>query len=80
MQSRRYHPAGSPRVFFRNAISSGLPVIELASEAGTIDFAAGVVEHNGTTYSFPPLPPEVLAILEDVGLIPHVTKVLAADG
>jgi len=72
------------RIFFRNAINSGLPVIELAEgtdaiqtgEQVGIDFAAGVVEHNGKTYSFPPLPPEVVAILEDGGLIPHVKKVL----
>ncbi|MFC2106276.1 3-isopropylmalate dehydratase small subunit [Candidatus Bipolaricaulota bacterium] len=75
------------RIFFRNAINSGLPVIELAEgteaiKAGDevgIDFGAGVVEHEGKTYSFPPLPPEVLAILEDGGLIPHVKKVLAAS-
>ena len=73
------------RIFFRNAINSGLPVIELSEgtdaiqtgEQLGIDFSAGVVEHDGKTYSFPPLPPEVLAILEDGGLIPHVKKVLA---
>jgi len=73
------------RLFFRNAINSGLPAIELAEgtegiakgdEVG-VDFAAGTVEHNGKTYTFPPLPPEVLAILQDGGLIPHVKKVLA---
>ena len=72
------------RIFFRNAINSGLPVIELAEGTDAIqsgdqvgiDFTAGVVEHDGKTYSFPPLPPEVLAILEDGGLIPHVKKVL----
>ena len=72
------------RIFFRNAINSGLPVIELAEgpdaiqsgdEVG-VDFEAGVVEHAGKTYRFPSLPPEVLAILEDGGLIPHVKKVL----
>jgi 3-isopropylmalate/(R)-2-methylmalate dehydratase small subunit len=76
------------RIFFRNAINSGLPVIELpegteavkmGDEVG-IDFAAGVVEHAGKTYRFPPLPPEVLAILEDGGLIPHVKKVLGKSG
>ena len=73
------------RIFFRNAINGGLPVIELAEgteamksgdEVG-IDFAAGLVEHEGKTYSFPPLPPKVLAILEDGGLIPHVKKALS---
>jgi 3-isopropylmalate/(R)-2-methylmalate dehydratase small subunit len=73
------------RIFFRNAINEGLPVIELARgteaiAAGDdveIDFAAGVVRHKGADYRFPALPPEVLAILEDGGLIPHVKKVLA---
>ena len=72
------------RIFFRNAINSGLPVIELSEGADAIqtgeqvgiDFSAGVVEHDGKTYSFPPLPPEVLAILEDGGRIPHVKKAL----
>ena len=72
------------RIFFRNAINSGLPVIELAEGTQTIgmgdeveiDFAAGVVRHDAGKYRFPPLPPEVLAILEDGGLIPHVKKVL----
>jgi len=74
------------RIFFRNAINGGLPAIELshgtdAMETGDeigIDFEAGSVEHEGKSYSFPPLPPEVLAILEDGGLIPHVKKVLSA--
>jgi 3-isopropylmalate/(R)-2-methylmalate dehydratase small subunit len=76
------------RLFFRNAINEGLPVIELASGTEAIqtgdrvgiDFAAGVVEHNGKKYAFPALPPEVLAILKDGGLIPHVKKVLAEKG
>jgi len=73
------------RLFFRNAINEGLPVIELAEgteaiQSGdevAIDFAAGVVEHKGKTYRFPALPPEVMGILQDGGLIPHVKKVLA---
>jgi 3-isopropylmalate/(R)-2-methylmalate dehydratase small subunit len=76
------------RIFFRNAINNGLPVIELASGTGTIgkgdaievDFESGVVRHKGTEHRFPPLPPEVLAILVDGGLIPHVKKVLAGGG
>jgi 3-isopropylmalate/(R)-2-methylmalate dehydratase small subunit len=74
------------RIFFRNAINSGLPVIELASgteaiqkdDTVEIDFGSGIVGHKGTEHRFPPLPPEVLAILEDGGLIPHVKKVLGA--
>jgi 3-isopropylmalate/(R)-2-methylmalate dehydratase small subunit len=76
------------RIFFRNAINNGLPVIELASGTGKIekgdavevDFEHGVVIHNAAEHRFPPLPPEVLAILEDGGLIPHVKKVLSGGG
>ena len=72
------------RIFFRNAINNGLPVIELqdgidAMEKGdtlSIDFEKGVVLHEGNTYHFPALPREVLAILKDGGLIPHVRKEL----
>jgi 3-isopropylmalate/(R)-2-methylmalate dehydratase small subunit len=75
------------RIFFRNAINNGLPVIELASGTETvetgdeveIDFEAGIVRHDGAEYRFPALPPEVLAILKDGGLIPHVKRVLAGD-
>ena len=42
----------------------------------SIDFENGVVTHEGNTYYFPALPKEVLAILEDGGLIPHVRKAL----
>jgi 3-isopropylmalate/(R)-2-methylmalate dehydratase small subunit len=72
------------RIFFRNAINNGLPVIELsdgiaAMDKGdtlSIDFENGIVTHEGNKYHFPALPVEVLAILEDGGLIPHVRKVL----
>lgn len=72
------------RIFFRNAINSGLPVIELragidAIEDGDsleIDFENGVVKHADNSYRFPALPREVLAILQDGGLIPHVRNLL----
>ncbi len=72
------------RIFFRNAINNGLPVIELAQgpeamnkdERVAIDFERGLVRHKGKDYRFPALPQEILAILEDGGLIPHTKKVL----
>jgi len=72
------------RIFFRNAINTGLPVIELQKgtdamekdDTVSIDFGSGIVRHEGNEYHFPALPEEVLAILEDGGLIPHVKKVL----
>ncbi len=72
------------RIFFRNAINNGLPVIELREgidemkkdDSVKIDFENGIVIHEGKEYHFPALPKEVLAILEDGGLIPHVRKAL----
>jgi 3-isopropylmalate/(R)-2-methylmalate dehydratase small subunit len=73
------------RLFFRNAINEGLPVVELAGgttmiakdDQVKIDFEKGVVIHKGKEYRFPALPKEVLAILNDGGLIPHVKKALS---
>jgi 3-isopropylmalate/(R)-2-methylmalate dehydratase small subunit len=72
--------------FHSGAINDGLPVVELASgtvmiakdDTVGIDFEKGVVIHNGKEYRFPALPKEVLAILNDGGLIPDVKKALAA--
>jgi len=72
------------RIFFRNAINNGLPVIELREgingikkdDIVGIDFENGTVTHEGNEYHFPALPVEVLAILQDGGLIPHVRKEL----
>jgi 3-isopropylmalate/(R)-2-methylmalate dehydratase small subunit len=72
------------RIFFRNAINNGLPVIELREgidgmkkdDTVKIDFENGIVIHESNEYHFPALPKEVLAILKDGGLIPHVRKAL----
>ncbi|MEA3355897.1 MAG: 3-isopropylmalate dehydratase [Candidatus Bipolaricaulota bacterium] len=72
------------RIFFRNAINNGLPVIELsegieAMKKGntlSVDFEEGVVAYEGHEYHFPALPNEVIAIIEDGGLISHVRKEL----
>jgi len=72
------------RIFFRNAINNGLPVIELSEGIDemkkgntlSVDFEKGVVAYEGHEYHFPALPKEVLAILNDGGLIPHVRKEL----
>ncbi|MCK4600761.1 3-isopropylmalate dehydratase small subunit [Candidatus Bipolaricaulota bacterium] len=75
------------RIFFRNAINTGLPVIELQDgtdamekdDTVSIGFEKGTVIHEGNAYHFPALPEEVLAILEDGGLIPHVRKELGKE-
>jgi 3-isopropylmalate/(R)-2-methylmalate dehydratase small subunit len=69
------------RIYFRNCINQALPIVTCDAVDGaekgqeiTIDFAAGTVTTPGGEYSFPPLAPEVMEIIEDGGLIPHVRK------
>jgi len=45
-------------------------------ETLSVDSENGIVHHEGNEYHFPALPVEVLAILQDGGLIPHVRKEL----
>jgi 3-isopropylmalate/(R)-2-methylmalate dehydratase small subunit len=40
------------------------------------DLERGIVLHEVRSYPFPALPKEVLAILNNGGLIPHVKKLL----
>ena len=68
------------RIFFRNAINVGLPVLQCdtgAIKAGDelqIDLAAGEVRDltGGSVIAFVPLPPVMVAILSDGGLVAHV--------
>jgi 3-isopropylmalate/(R)-2-methylmalate dehydratase small subunit len=78
--------AGSfARIFFRNAINEGLPLVECpeaiaAIEAGQtleVDFEGGVLRTNDTTYRFPGLPESVMGIVREGGLIPYVRKQIA---
>ncbi len=77
--------AGSfARIFFRNAINIGLPIVECPGAARDaqegdeveVDLAAGrVVNHTqGRTYEFEPFPPELQAIIDAGGLIPYAKK------
>lgn len=72
------------RIFFRNAINIGLPVIECkgistAVETGDelkVDFEAGKVENasNGKKFQVEKLPPFILEILADGGLIENLRR------
>ncbi len=70
------------RIFFRNAINVGLPALQCdtgAIRAGDeleIDLAAGEVRDltSGSVIAFVPLPPVMVAILSDGGLVAHVQK------
>jgi 3-isopropylmalate/(R)-2-methylmalate dehydratase small subunit len=72
------------RLFFRNAINEGLPVIELKDAAKLIedgeeieiDLENGKLKVKSGEYSFPALPPEVMGIVEAGGLLPYAKKQL----
>jgi len=75
------------RIFFRNAINQGLALVECregvdAIEQGDeveIDFSSGILRCGGREFSFPPLPAEVIGIVEAGGLIPYTRKVLGIE-
>jgi 3-isopropylmalate/(R)-2-methylmalate dehydratase small subunit len=74
------------RIYFRNCINHALPIVTCDAVEGvesgqeiTIDFAAGTVTTPGGEYTFPPLSPEVMAILNAGGLIPHVRQQLGIE-
>lgn len=70
------------RIFYRNAINIGLPVIvckELYDavkdgEEMTLDMSEGVAIVNGTAYSCTKLPPYMQGILDQGGLIASLNK------
>jgi len=75
------------RIFFRNAINLGFPVIECpglrekvkTGDTVEIDMARGEIHLPGAVVTrFTPLPPNVLEILEAGGLVPKLRKDLAA--
>ena len=70
------------RIFFRNAINIGLPVLEvpdLQSESGDtleIDLRAGVVKNltRGTEHQAAAMPDVMIEILREGGLVPYLKK------
>ncbi len=73
------------RIYYRNAINLGLPVLQSAEAADAlkagdeveIEFAAARIRSGGREWSFPPYPPAVLGIIEAGGLIEYTKKKLA---
>ena len=71
------------RIFFRNAINIGLPALVLP-EAGQIgagdeiafDLGAGVIDDltTGRRYPFQALPPHLLTLIADGGLVPNLMR------
>ncbi|MDQ7825318.1 MAG: 3-isopropylmalate dehydratase small subunit [Candidatus Eremiobacteraeota bacterium] len=72
------------RIFFRNAVNEGLPLITTKEapqhiadkEEIEVDFEKGEIHGAGKTFGFPPLPANVMEIMNDGGLIPHLKKKL----
>ncbi len=72
------------RIFFRNAINQGLPVLQSEEAVDSIedeeeieiDFIGGKIKTARGDFTFPPFPESVMGILEAGGLIPYTKKKL----
>jgi len=75
------------RIYFRNAINLGLPVLQSeeasdALETGDhvdIDLARGEIRSAKGTFRFLPLPASVLGIIEAGGLIEYTKRKIAEE-
>jgi 3-isopropylmalate/(R)-2-methylmalate dehydratase small subunit len=81
--------ASFARIFYRNAINTGLPIVvcPAAREAQPgdrlrVDLAAGTVDNltRGTTHAAEPFPPFMRALIDAGGLLPYVRRRLAGEG
>jgi 3-isopropylmalate/(R)-2-methylmalate dehydratase small subunit len=75
------------RIFFRNAINIGLPVIEADIEASegdivSVDLESGrlVNESSGKEYEFRGYPQFVMMLVDKGGLIPYTKEMLQCTG
>jgi 3-isopropylmalate/(R)-2-methylmalate dehydratase small subunit len=73
--------ASFARIFFRNAINTGLPVLQCPVEGLqngdqlSVDLATGeIMAGDGRKWQANPLPPVMLQILQNGGLVPHIKK------
>ncbi|HOV78981.1 MAG TPA: 3-isopropylmalate dehydratase small subunit [Bacillota bacterium] len=70
------------RIFYRNAINTGLPVVECDTglidpgDELEVDLAAGIIANKTKNVEIPvkPLPPVMIKILNDGGLAGHFRK------
>lgn len=70
------------RIYFRSGINNGILLVTCADavdalEDGdevSLDLSSCTITAKGQTWQFPPIPPSVLEILTDGGLIPHIRK------
>ena len=70
------------RIFFRNALNIGLPIVECAEAADTVEIDANsgrIINHTkGETYQAQPFPPFVQELVAVGGLVPYVAQRLRA--
>ena len=76
------------RIFFRNAINIGLPILECPEAARAIaadqrlevDLASGTIRNldSGESYQATPYPPFMLELIEAGGLVPYTRAKLEA--
>ena len=76
--------ASFARIFYRNAINIGLPILECPQAAGEIapgdqirvDFDTGVIENvtQGKRYQAQPFPPFIQRIIQCGGLLPSLKE------
>jgi 3-isopropylmalate/(R)-2-methylmalate dehydratase small subunit len=70
------------RIFFRNAINQGVPVLICDTDKIAdgdileIDLNAGIIKNvtKNETYGFTKIPPVMLSILNEGGLVPYINK------
>jgi len=80
--------AGSfARIFFRNAVNVGLPILECKGAAevasgaeGELDLAAGRFRAGGLELAGAPCPQAMRRLIDAGGLMPYVAAKLAASG
>ena len=72
------------RIFFRNSINIGLPILECpeaaaeikAGDSVSVDFSTGVItdETTGKEYKAEPFPPFMQRLIEAGGLVPYIKE------
>lgn len=77
---------GYARIFYRAAINQGLLLVECPDAVDSykdgdevkLDIEAGTIEVGGKEFTFPKLPPEILAIRDAGGLLVYTLNALKA--
>ncbi len=72
------------RIFFRNSINIGLPLVQCSMDVEegdtvTVDLDQGTIESGGRTWEFPRYPEEIQAIIDKGGLMVKVREELGCS-